>query len=110
MRSSACWNRRRIAGGEIRLKGERIDNLRPKACALRGKPIGMIFQDPLTSLNPLQTIGEQLVETIRTHLRLSGARPESARWRLLDEVGIPAAASGSTAIRTSFPAACGSAW
>src|SRR5690606_12247996 len=58
----------RIAGGEIRLKGERIDNLPPEALRrVRGKRIGMIFQDPLTSLNPLYTVGEQLVETIRTH-------------------------------------------
>ena len=61
----------RIAGGEVRLKGERIDHLSPRELRrIRGKRIGMIFQDPLTSLDPLMTIGRQLVETITTHLPL----------------------------------------
>ncbi|KZE34744.1 ABC transporter ATP-binding protein [Chelatococcus daeguensis] len=81
----------RIAGGEIRLKGERIDNLSPEAMRrVRGKRIGMIFQDPLTSLNPLYTVGEQLVETIRTHLPLSAGQARRRAIDLLAEVGIPA--------------------
>ncbi len=64
----------RVAGGEIRLRGERIDNLPPEAMRkIRGKRIGMVFQDPLTSLNPLYTIARQLTETIRTHSDLSEA-------------------------------------
>ena len=81
----------RIAGGEIRLDGRRIDNLRGEALRkVRGKEIGAIFQDPLTSLNPLFTVGEQLVETIRTHLplTLNEARKRAIEW--LAEVGIPA--------------------
>ncbi|MGA8031103.1 MAG: ATP-binding cassette domain-containing protein, partial [Casimicrobiaceae bacterium] len=59
----------RIAAGEIRLDGMRIDNLSQDAMRrIRGRRIGAIFQDPLTSLNPLYSIGRQLVETIRTHL------------------------------------------
>ena len=83
----------RIAGGEIRLAGQRIDNLPYEQMrAIRGKRIGAIFQDPLTSLNPLYTIGRQLTETILTHLPV---KPEEARQRaikLLQETGIPAAA------------------
>ncbi|MBJ3785963.1 ABC transporter ATP-binding protein [Devosia sediminis] len=82
-----------IAGGEIRLKGERIDNLPEAARAkLRGKRIGMVFQDPLTSLNPLYTVGDQLVETIRTHLPVSEAEARQKAIDLLAEAGIPKAA------------------
>lgn len=81
----------RIAGGEIRLKGQRIDNLAPEAMRLvRGKRIGMIFQDPLTALNPLFRVGEQLVETILTHTTLSAKAARERAINLLDEVGIPA--------------------
>jgi len=81
-----------IAAGQIHLSGQRIDQLPyHEMRRLRGKKIGMIFQDPLTSLNPLYTIGKQLVETILTHTEM---RPEEARLHaieLLNEVGIPAA-------------------
>ena len=80
----------RIAGGEIRLKGERIDNLPPaRMREVRGGRIGVIFQDPLTSLNPLMRIGDQLAETIRAHKRLGRrqAREQALAW--LGEVGIP---------------------
>ncbi|MDJ1158944.1 ABC transporter ATP-binding protein [Chelatococcus sp. SYSU_G07232] len=81
----------RIAGGEIRLAGERIDNLSPQAMRhIRGKRIGMIFQDPLTSLNPLYRVGDQLTETIRTHLDLSPRQARERAIELLAEVGIPA--------------------
>ncbi len=81
----------RIAGGEIRLEGERIDTLPADAMRrIRGKRIGAIFQDPLTSLNPLFTIGEQLVETILTHLDLNERQARSRAIELLAEVGIPA--------------------
>ncbi len=82
-----------IAGGEIYLKGERIDNLPPEAMMkIRGKRIGMVFQDPLTSLNPLYTIGQQLIETIRRHLPLSQAGARQRAIDLLGEAGIPAPA------------------
>ncbi|MHB2266240.1 ABC transporter ATP-binding protein [Aliihoeflea sp. PC F10.4] len=82
----------RISSGEILLKGERIDNLSPeKLRRYRGKRIGMVFQDPLTSLNPLYTIAEQLIETIRTHMPLSASDARKRAIKLLDDVGIPAA-------------------
>ena len=81
----------RIAAGEIRLDGERIDNLSPEAMRrIRGKRIGAIFQDPLTSLNPLFTIGQQLVETIQAHLGLDDRQARHRAIELLAEVGIPA--------------------
>jgi peptide/nickel transport system ATP-binding protein len=81
----------RIAGGEIHLAGKRIDNLPPEEMRrVRGKRIGMIFQDPLTSLNPLYRIGDQIVETIRTHLNLSEQAARRRAIDLLAEVGIPA--------------------
>jgi peptide/nickel transport system ATP-binding protein len=81
----------RISGGEIYLSGMRIDHLPPEEIRrIRGKRIGMIFQDPLTSLNPLYRIGDQIVETIRTHTNLSESAARKRAIDLLAEVGIPA--------------------
>ncbi|MCA3377715.1 MAG: ABC transporter ATP-binding protein [Roseomonas sp.] len=83
----------RIAAGEIRLDGERIDNLRYEDMRrIRGKDIGAIFQDPLTTLNPLYTVGRQLAETMTTHLPITPAEARKRAIGWLDLVGIPAAA------------------
>src|SRR5512139_1836038 len=83
----------RIAAGEIRLEGERIDDLpHERLRRIRGRRIGAIFQDPLTSLNPLYTVGRQLVETIQTHLNLSTGKARARAIELLEDTGIPAAA------------------
>ena len=82
----------RVSGGEIRFEGQRIDNLpREKMRAIRGRRIGAIFQDPLTSLNPLYTVGRQLIETIRNHLPVSETEARQRAIKLLQETGIPAA-------------------
>ena len=82
----------RVAGGEIRFAGRRIDNLPYEEMRkVRGRSIGAIFQDPLTSLDPLYTIGRQLVETIQTHLPMSAADARRRAVKLLQETGIPAA-------------------
>ena len=82
----------RIAAGEIRLEGQRIDNLPYEQMRrIRGRKIGAIFQDPLTSLNPLYTVGRQLVETILTHLPMSAAQARARAIELLKQTGIPAA-------------------
>jgi peptide/nickel transport system ATP-binding protein len=81
-----------IAAGAISLEGRRIDNLPAEAMRrIRGARIGAVFQDPLTSLNPLYTVGRQLTETIETHLDLSHAQARARAIELLREVGIPAA-------------------
>ena len=80
----------RISGGEVRLAGRRIDNLAQEQIRqIRGREIGMVFQDPLTSLNPLLRVGEQLIETLQTHVNLDdkSARNQAIDW--LTEVGIP---------------------
>ena len=82
----------RIAAGRISLNGRRIDKLPyHQMRRIRGKKIGMIFQDPLTSLNPLYTIGKQLTETILTHSQMNLNQARQHAIALLDEVGIPAA-------------------
>ncbi len=82
----------RIGAGTIMLGGQRIDNLPPEQMRrVRGKRIGMVFQDPLTSLDPLYRIGDQLTETILTHTRLTERQARARALDLLNEVGIPAA-------------------
>ena len=82
----------RIAAGEVLLQGSRIDDLAPDALRrIRGRRIGAIFQDPLTSLDPLYTIGRQITETILTHLPVSRKEARERAIALLTEVGIPAA-------------------
>ena len=81
----------RIASGEVHLEGRRIDKLPHEALRrIRGRKIGVVFQDPLTSLNPLYTIGRQLEETILTHLPLARREAHERSLALLREVGIPA--------------------
>jgi peptide/nickel transport system ATP-binding protein len=82
----------RIAAGEVRFDGRRIDNLPYEDMRkMRGRHIGAIFQDPLTSLDPLYTIGQQLIETIQTHLPVSTAEARKRAIRLLQETGLSAA-------------------
>ncbi|WP_454003646.1 ABC transporter ATP-binding protein [Alcaligenes sp. Marseille-Q7550] len=82
----------RISGGRILLDGQRIDNLDEEQMRkVRGRRIGAIFQDPLTSLNPLYTVGRQLAETIVTHLPLSWKQARERAIELLEATGIPAA-------------------
>jgi peptide/nickel transport system ATP-binding protein len=81
----------RIGGGQIVLEGERIDHLGyDQMRQVRGRRIGAIFQDPLTSLNPLFTIGQQLIETIQTHLPLDNRQARQRAIALLQDTGIAA--------------------
>ena len=81
----------RVFRGRVLLEGQRIDDLPREAMRrLRGRRIGAIFQDPLTSLDPLYTIGHQLVETLRAHLPLRAAQARERAVELLRQTGIPA--------------------
>jgi peptide/nickel transport system ATP-binding protein len=83
----------RVASGQILLEGQRIDKLSNEQMRhIRGRKIGAIFQDPLTSLNPLYTVGRQLTETIQAHLPVDGAEAKKRAIGLLEDTGIPAAA------------------
>ncbi|MDX1431309.1 MAG: ABC transporter ATP-binding protein [Gammaproteobacteria bacterium] len=82
----------RISAGRILLDGRRIDNLPYEQMRrIRGSEIGMVFQDPLTSLNPLYTVGHQLVETLQTHIDIDDDAARKRAISLLEEVGIPSA-------------------
>jgi peptide/nickel transport system ATP-binding protein len=82
----------RVCGGEIWLGDRRIDTLSDAEMRkIRGREIGAIFQDPLTSLNPLYTVGKQITETITTHLPLSYSQARNRAVELLEATGIPAA-------------------
>ena len=81
----------RVCGGQILFEGQRVDDLPREAMRrLRGRRIGAIFQDPLTSLDPLYTVGRQLVETLRTHLPLGAAQARERAVELLRQTGLPA--------------------
>ena len=83
----------RVAGGQVLLEGQRIDNLAHEQMRhIRGRKIGAIFQDPLTSLNPLYSIGRQLTETILAHLPVSEKEARARAISLLQDTGIPGAA------------------
>jgi peptide/nickel transport system ATP-binding protein len=83
----------RIASGQVLLEGQRIDQLsNDQMRHIRGRKIGAIFQDPLTSLNPLYTVGRQLTETIQAHLPVSNDEALRRAIGLLEDTGIPAAA------------------
>lgn len=82
----------RISSGEVLLEGQRIDNLgNDDMRHIRGRKIGAIFQDPLTSLNPLYSVGKQLTETIQAHLPVSNTEARKRAIDLLKDTGIPAA-------------------
>ncbi len=81
-----------VASGEVYLDGEKISGLSPeKMRHYRGSRIGFIFQDPMTSLNPLFTVEQQLVETITVNLGVSEQEAKQRSISLLEQVGIPEA-------------------
>ena len=80
------------ASGAIRLEGRDLLALsEPEMCKLRGAQVGMVFQEPMTALNPLMTIGEQIAETVRLHRKASRAEAQLAAVEVLDRVGLASA-------------------
>jgi peptide/nickel transport system ATP-binding protein/oligopeptide transport system ATP-binding protein len=84
----------RIAGGQIMFEGRELTKLSDSRMQrLRGPGIAMVFQEPMTSLNPVFTIGDQLMETLRAHERLSKKALFARSVEMLEKVGIPSAAT-----------------
>ena len=80
----------RVAGGEILFEGrDLVRRTSREMCAIRGKDISMIFQEPMTSLNPVKTVGSQVGEPLRVHLGLSTREARRRAEEMLDLVGIP---------------------
>jgi oligopeptide/dipeptide ABC transporter ATP-binding protein len=80
----------RITGGEIKLEGRNLLDLpESEMRAVRGDDIAMIFQEPMTSLNPVQTVGEQIVEAVQLHRSLSAADARARALEMLQLVKIP---------------------
>jgi peptide/nickel transport system ATP-binding protein len=79
--------------GSINFQGTELTTLdEPALCALRGKNIGMVFQEPMTALNPLHTVGRQITESLRLHKRMPPAAARAEALRLLERVQLPQAA------------------
>ncbi len=81
-----------LVSGSIRLQGRELVGLdEATLCGLRGNRIGMVFQEPMTALNPLHTVGRQIAEPLRLHMGLSGTAARAEALRLLEKVQLPQA-------------------
>jgi len=101
----------RIASGQILLEGQRIDNLNnDQMRSIRGRKIGAIFQDPLTSLNPLYSVGKQLTETIQAHLPVSDQEARQRAIACCKTLVFQPQQSALTITLISFLAVCDSVW
>ena len=100
----------RIAGGRILFAGQDLLTMAEADMrAIRGRDIAMVFQEPMSSLNPVMTVGAQITEPLRIHLGLSPpAPPATAPSSCSAWSASPMPSAGSTSFRTSSPAACGS--
>ena len=100
----------KVESGEVIFRGRDLLQLPAEQMRLvRGAEIAMIFQDPMTSLNPVLTIGSQITEALKLHMGMNNKEANARAAELLTLVGIPTRPAASAIIRTSSPAACGSA-
>ena len=100
----------RIVGGSIRFEGRDLLKLSDEEIRkVRGKDIAMVFQEPMTSLNPVLTIGRQLTETLEQHLAMSREQARARRSSSWAWWGFPIRSAGSGSTRTTSAAACASA-
>ena len=96
-----------VRSGQVRLEGEPLVGMdRKRLRSLCGQSISMIFQDPLSSLDPCSRIGNQIIETIRAHRRVSVAEARRDAVELLDRVGIPRAKERMRAYPFEFSGEC----
>ena len=99
----------RVESGEIWFGGQDLLRIGGREMrGVRGKQISMVFQDPMSSLNPVYTVGFQIRETLRLHLGLARGAATRRAVELLDLVGIPDPRRAWRATPTSCPAACAS--
>ena len=96
--------------GKVTIAGKNVMALDRRALGhLRGAEVAMIFQEPMTSFDPVFTVGTQIMETLKRHERSVGARRQERAIELLEMVQIPSPARASTTIPMRCRAACGSA-
>ena len=80
----------RVVGGAVRFRGRELTTMAPRELrAVRGRHVAMIFQEPMTSLNPVHTVGAQIIEALQLHLRLDARAARARAIELLERVGIP---------------------
>lgn len=97
-------------GSEIIFDGEDVLQFNEKRlCAYRGGEVAMVFQDALAALNPTMTVGNQIIENLRHHTKLSKKRPRPVPWSCCGWWGSPSRRAGWTSTRTSSRAECASA-
>ena len=99
----------KLSRGEINFDGRNLLELSDQRIrSVRGNSIAMIFQEPMTSLNPVYTVGEQIVEAIRLHQKKEEAEAWDIATEMLEKSAYPTPPSESTNIRTRCRAECGS--
>ena len=100
----------KIGAGSIRVEGEDVATATPRRLReLRATRMAMVFQEPMTALNPVHTVGKQVDEVLRLHRKMSAAERRARCWRCSARSTCPTSSASTTPTRTSSPAASASA-